>query len=149
MRTLDDIISSMPVGLERSLGRILSQRVGKANAIDRDELLALLREQPGCKKTTDRQMRKMIQNFREKGIRICHFEQRVKNEQSGKLMTVFGYYLAANDVEYNEFRQWYLSYANTIWQTVRSMDARREVLTPEGVVEPPPGMEVQSSLFAM
>jgi len=149
MKTFDDIISSMPVGLERSLGRILSQRVGKENAIERDELLALVREQPGCKKANDRQMRKMIQNFREKGIRICHFERRVEDEQSGKLRTVFGYYLASNEAEYNEFRQWYLSYANTIWQTVRSMDARREVLTPEGMVEPPPGMEVQSSLFAM
>lgn len=143
MKTFDDIISSMPVGLERSLGRILSQRVGKANAIERDELLALVREQPGCKKTQDRQMRKMIQTLREKGIRICHFERRV----DGK--TVFGYYLAGNDAEYNEFRQWYGSYANTIWKAIRSMDARREVLTPEGTVEPPPGIEMQGNLFAL
>jgi len=149
MKTFDDIISSMPVGLERSLGRILSQRVGKENAIERDELLALVREQPGCKKANDRQMRKMIQNFREKGIRICHFERRVEDEQSGKLRTVFGYYLASNEAEYNEFREWYGSYANTIWKAIRSMDARREVLTPEGVVEPPAGMEVQGSLFVM
>lgn len=142
-RTFQDIIDSTPVGLERGLGRILSLRVGKDNAIERDELLVLVREQPGCRKTQDRQMRKMIQTLREKGIRICHFERR----EDGK--TVFGYYLAGNDTEYNEFRMWYLSYANTIWKAVRSMDEKREVLTPEGNVEPPAGMETQGQLFAL
>ncbi len=140
--TFDDIISSMPVGLERALGRILSMRVGKENAIERDELLQLVREQPGCSKTQDRQMRLKIQSLREQGIRICHFERRVDGR------TLFGYYLAGTDAEYFEFRQWYGSYANTIWRAIRSMDEKREVLTPEGVVEPPPGIEVQGQLFA-
>jgi hypothetical protein len=140
-RTFQDIINEMPVGLERSLGRILSQRVGKDNAIERDELLALVRRHPGLEKTQDRQMRLKIQLLREQGIRICHFERRV----DGK--TVFGYYLAATDAEYFEFRQWYGSYANTIWRAIRSMDEKREVLTSEGAVEPPPGIEVQGQFF--
>lgn len=149
MSAFQDIIDSMPVGLERSLGRILSQRVGKANAIERDELLELVREQPGCKKTQDRQMRLKLQSLREKGIRICHFERREKNPETGAMKTIFGYYLAENDAEYFEFRRWYLSYANSIWRATRSMDEKREVLTPEGNVEPPPGIEVQGNLFAM
>lgn len=149
MSSFQSIIDSMPVGLERGLGRILSLRVGKANAIERDELLVLVREQPGCRKTQDRQMRKMIQTLREKGIRICHFERRETDQVTGKVRVIFGYYLAGNDAEYNEFRSWYLSYANTIWQAVRSMDEKREVLTPEGNVEPPAGMETQGQLFAL
>lgn len=148
-RSYQDIIDEMPAGLERALGRILSQRVGKDSALERGELLALVREQPGCKLTQDRQMRKMIQTLREKGIRICHCEWREKDEENGRGRTMYGYYLAANEVEYFEFRQWYLSYANTIWCTVRSMDAKREVLTPEGTVEPPAGMEVQGQLFGI
>ena len=148
-RTFQDIIDEMPVGLERSLGRILSQRVGKEHAVERDELLALVCRQPGCEDTTDRQMRKQIQKFREQGIRICHFERRDVDPRTKKVKVTFGYYLAANEAEYNEFRQWYGSYANTIWRAIRSMDAKREVLTPEGVVEPPPGIEVQGSLFSL
>jgi len=148
MKYIQTIIDSMPVGLERSLGRILSQRVGKANAIEREELLELVRKQPGCKRVQDRQMRKMIQTLREKGIRICHFEQWVQNEP-GRMRKVFGYYLAGNETEYNEFRAWYLSYANTIWKAVRSMDARREILTADGTVEPPAGIEIQGNLFSM
>ena len=146
-QTFHDIIDSMPVGLERSLGRILSQRVGKENAIERDELLALIRRHPGLEKTQDRQMRLKIQSLREQGIRICHFERRVQDER-GNSRTVFGYYLAGNDLEYFEFRQWYGSYANTIWRAIRSMDEKHEVLTSEGTVEPPPGIEVQGQLFA-
>lgn len=149
MKYIQTIIDNMPVGLERSLGRILSQRVGKVNAIEREELLELVRKQPGCKRVQDRQMRKMIQTLREKGIRICHFERRESNEETGSVRTIFGYYLAGNETEYNEFRAWYLSYANTIWKAVRSMDARREILTADGTVEPPPGIEVQGNLFAM
>jgi hypothetical protein len=149
IRTFQDIIDEMPVGLERGLGRILSQRVGKENAIERDELLTLVRRQPGCAKTEDRQMRKMIEKFRGQGIRICHDETRGKDPKSGKVKTVFGYYVAANKEEYLEFRERYGSYARTIWQTIRSMDEKREVLTPEGNVEPPPGIEVQGQLFVM
>ena len=160
--SFQDIIDSMPVGLERSLGRILSQRVGKDNAIERDELLALIRRHPGLEKTQDRQMRLKIQSLREQGIRICHFERREEVESPvtplaedarGRKVrdsrTVFGYYLAGNDLEYFEFRQWYGSYANTIWRAIRSMDEKHEVLTPEGTVEPPPGIEVQGSLFGI
>ena len=144
-RTFQDIIDEMPVGLERSLGRILSQRVGKENAIERDELLELVRRQPGCAKAEDRQMRLAIQHFRRLGIRICHYERREK--VGDKSRVIFGYYVAKNKEEYMEFRARYCSYALTIWQTVRSMDEKREVLTPEGNVEPPPGIEVQGNLF--
>ena len=147
-RTFQDIIDEMPVGLERSLGRILSQRVGKENAIERDELLALVRRQPDCATTVDRQMRKVIEKFRGQGIRICHDETRVKDPKTGKVRVIFGYYVAANKEEYLEFRARYGSYARTIWQTIRSMDEKREILTPEGDVEPPPGIEVQGNLFA-
>jgi hypothetical protein len=146
-RTFQDIVSSMPVGLERGLGRILSRRVGKENAVERDELLALVRMQPGCAKTEDRQMRLAIQYFRSQGIRICHYERREKDQTTGRARVIFGYYVAANKEEYMEFRARYGSYARTIWQTIRSMDEKREVLTPEGVVEPPPGIEVQGQLF--
>lgn len=146
MSAYQNIIDDMPVGLERAIGRLLSSRVGIENKLERGEMLNILRSQSWIGKVTDRQMRIAIQSLRGKGLRICHAESR--EDIDGKKQVVYGYYLAANDLEYYDFRNQYMSYANTIFNNVRAMDARRSVtLSDDGDVVPLPGIEVQGALF--
>lgn len=147
MKTFDEIVNEMPVGLERSLGRLMAQRKGRENVIERDELLRELTQQSHLRNATDRQMRLAIQFFRTQGIRICHNEKRLKDPDTGKVKISIGYYLAANEQEYREFRARYGSYANTIYQVIKSMDEERQVLTEDGDVTPPPDIEIQGELF--
>ncbi len=109
-----EILEELPYGLERVTLRVIEQCSGSEKAIPRRELLTLVRKAPGLNDATDRQLRRAIQNLREEGVRICN------------LLGGDGYYLAANEKEYQEFRGKYSAYALTIWQTIRSMDERRK-----------------------
>jgi len=142
----EQIIASMPVGLERSLARTMTFHKGELAFITREALLEELRRQPGLAKTDDRKMRLAIQSLRDKGLRICHMERR-ENDAHGNLITVFGYFLAKTEQEYQEFRLHYNSYAQTIWRSIKAMDEMRPVITPSGDLEPPPETAVQEHLF--
>jgi hypothetical protein len=146
MKNLQTIIDDMPVGLERSLGRIILSHKGQANGISREDLLKELRKQSHLANTEDRQMRLAIESFRKQGVRICHNETRRTDPVTKKVTVAFLYYLAANELEYREFRPKYMRYATSIWDTTRAMDQMKPVLTSDGLVEPPPGVEIQGKL---
>ena len=148
MKEYKSIIDEMPVGLERATARLLSFRKGEKNLIERDELLVQLKKQPSLANTEDRQMRLAIQELRNRGLRICHVEYRLKDPHTGKFKVKFGYFIAANDQEYQAFRAKYSSYAQTIWKTLKAMDLKKPILDEEGLIEPPPGIEVQRSFFS-
>lgn len=77
-------------------------RLSTGKRVKRGELCRL------CK-TSDRQVRKTIENLRSKGIRIC--------SGNGEA----GYYLARTDEEYKIFEREYLSRAYTALNTARAM----------------------------
>ncbi len=152
MKNFRDILEEMPDGIEKSLGKVLFKHVGKEQAVNRDVLLAMLRIEMAPAKVDDRKMRAAINNLRNEGLRVCscYIEADAQPVKAGR-KTRFqkGYYIARTNREYEEFRERYLSYARSIWGATRSMDHNHKVLTPEGNVEPPAGMEVQGNLFAM
>ena len=92
MTTYQDIIDSMPYGLEKHILTALSNRVGKDNAIKRYDLLSVINSIPGFDKTSDRQLRKSINDLRKGGQLIASLAT-----EDG------GYYVCANLEEYYEF----------------------------------------------
>jgi len=147
MNPYEQILAGLPVGLDRAIGRLMLFHKGAANLIEREPMLLELQSRPGLEKTEDRTMRDSVHTLRSLGVRICHAEWRTKDERTGKVKVHFGYYLAANEEEYQAFRAKYLSYAKTIWQTIKSMDEKRPVISPTGELEPPREIEIQRSLF--
>lgn len=147
MKDFQSIIDSMPVGLERTVARLITFHRGENHLITREELLKQVRLQASLSEIEDRQMRLAIQELRNRGLRICNREDRKRDPETGKFTVTFGYFLAANDLEYQEFRARYASYAQTIWKTLKAMDMKKPVLDQEGVIEPPPGIEVQERFF--
>lgn len=147
MKTYLSIIDDMPVGLERATARLLSFRKGAGNIIGREALLEELRKQPTLAKTEDRQMRLAIEKLRNRGLRICHRQDSEQDPATGKLVRKIGYFVAATDEEYQEFRPIYASHAQTIWKTLKAMDLKRPVLDELGVIDSPPEIEVQGTFF--
>ena len=143
---LDKLIKEKPVGLERSVGRLISQHVGQENGITREGMLAELHKQSHLSKVKDRHMRMAIQSYREQGVRICHSERTHFDKETRKKVSIFLYYLAANEQEYQEFRARYMEYATTIWSITEAMDKQQNVLTQEGEVKRPKPTEVQGAL---
>ena len=88
------IIADTPQGLEKLLLQILSKKIGKDNAIKRSELLPFVQSVPGYSETSDRQVRKTINDLRKQGILICS-----SASEDG------GYYMAASLAEFDEFVQ--------------------------------------------
>lgn len=117
------IVESMPFGLKRATLRELMFHIGAPQGIEREDLYHRLIAQKATECTTDRQMRVAIEYWRSQGIRICHFERQIK-EPNKRLRTVYFYYIAVNEGEYQEFRARYKSYANTINKVINSMDAQ-------------------------
>jgi hypothetical protein len=101
-------------GLEKHVRLILERRTGQGNAIERGELLFQVHQSIMLVHASDRQVRLAIESLREQGLLICN------------LLTGDGYYLAETMDEYQEFRRKYASYAVTIFERVRSMDAEAE-----------------------
>lgn len=109
---LREKVRALPEDIEPAVGRILKKHSGQALAIDRHDLLgAVMMDTGGA--CDDRQMRRAIQNLRLKGWRIC-------NTIDGS-----GYFLAANEEEYQAFRAQYGAYAATIWRVLKAMDDQR------------------------
>ncbi len=147
MKDYDSIIDKMPVGLKKAVARQINFHKGAHKIIAREELLKRVQLSPGCGATEDRQMRIAIQQLRNLGFRICHREDREKDPETNRVKVNFGYYLAANDYEYSEFRAKYASYAQTIWKTLKAMDTREPVIDDDGDIEPPEEIMVQEKLF--
>jgi len=57
----EDIIHSMPYGLERTALRLLVNHRGQANMVEREKLLEAIQNQPGMTEVDDRKMRLAIQ----------------------------------------------------------------------------------------
>ncbi len=83
------IIADTPQGLEKLLLQILSKKIGKESAIKRSELLPFVQSIPGYFETSDRQVRKTINDLRKQGILICS-----SASEEG------GYYMAASLAEF-------------------------------------------------
>ena len=145
MKDYEQIIREMPAGVDRIVLRILSYHRGELNLIERDDLLSEVKSHPGMQDVEDRQMRDAIHELRNQGVRICHNERR--EATNGKVKIVFGYYLASSEAEYSSFREKYGSYARTIWQTIKSMDEKRPVVSSAGELEPPKEIAVQQPLL--
>ncbi len=110
-------------GLTALVGQILNMHLGKAAMIDRVDLLVLVNDTPGFERITDRKMRHAIEILRQNGARICHHSMIVK--RAGKTIKTFGYFLAADDLEYLEFRGRFTTYAESIVATTMAMDKKR------------------------
>jgi biotin operon repressor len=67
--TYQNIIDSMPAGLDRCVLAILDKRRGIANAVKKGELTALAR-QMGFKVSNERQIRLAISHLRKQGVLI-------------------------------------------------------------------------------
>ncbi len=147
MKDYKQIIDTMPLGLKKAVARQLYFHQGAARIISREELLQQVQLAPGCSSAEDRQMRIAIQQLRNQGFRICHREERVRDPQNGRLRVHFGYYLAKDDLEYQEFRVKYASYAETIRRTLKAMDMRAPVLEEDGSTLPADEVAVQEALF--
>lgn len=146
MKDYEQIIRDMPAGVERAVLRILSYHRGELHLIERPDLLLEVQAQPGMANVEDRQMREAIHELRNMGVRVCHNERRA-TKPNGKIEIIFGYYLAGSEAEYNDFREKYGSYARTIWQTIKAMDAKRPVITNDGELEPPKEIAIQQSFL--
>lgn len=116
-------------GLTALVEQILNTHMGKAAMFDRVDLLELVHQTPGYERITDRKMRRAIELLRQKGVRICHHSLMVK--KAGKSYEVFGYYLAADELEYLDFREKFTTYAESIAATTMAMDRKRPLTARE------------------
>lgn len=105
----DQLLATMPVGLDRAVLRVISMHPGKDAAITKPRFLADL-AQIGFK-VNERQLRKTIVDLRKDGHLIC--------SSSGDA----GYYLADSYAEYQEFSQVeYRSKIIDMSETLHAMD---------------------------
>lgn len=92
---LDAIIDQMEPGLERAVARIMEKRIGQNKAVQKPELLKLVRSlgfgADLAPSTLERQVRMAIVSLRKTGTLIC--------SSSGD----GGYFLAGSKGEYEEF----------------------------------------------
>lgn len=84
------LLKTMPAGVDRAILRIVSQRVGRENAIIGHEMYAMIKDQYGLK--DQRQMREVVKKLRREGHTIC--------SAPGK---DGGYWMAKNRAEYEAF----------------------------------------------
>jgi hypothetical protein len=89
-KVYDELITSMPAGLERATLRVLSFHLGREHAVGRGELVYALRLE-GCE-VSERQARQCIHDLRRAGHLICSAPG-----EAG------GYYMAVSLAEFREF----------------------------------------------
>lgn len=89
---LDQLIASLPAGLDRAILRVLSFHQGRRNAIGRKQLIKDLHSLGFDYRKDDRPVRECINLMRKAGKRIC---------SAGGLKG--GYWLAADWPELNDF----------------------------------------------
>lgn len=105
----EELISQMPHGLERALLRVLSYHIGNDKAISKPDLLADLARMGF--RVHERQARKAIELLRNNGHLI--------GASSGD----GGYYIIANEDEYNDYVAEETSRATKILERLRAQDA--------------------------
>lgn len=111
----EDLIKSMPAGVDRAILRLIQFHKGKDQAIKRMLFLKRIREN-GFIKLDERQMRYAIHDLRRQGHLICALP--------GKKG---GYYLANSRFEYMEFKnQELLPKITDMMETVKEMDRAAE-----------------------
>jgi len=116
-------VDSLPIGARRFVARQMELRKGERNMITREDLLALMRKEPGLQSMTDRRMRRAIELLREAGIRICH--AKVNRVVCGRKRTTYGYFLAETEEEYLMFRMTYRDTAYSMIDSMHAMDMQR------------------------
>jgi hypothetical protein len=106
-----ELIDELPVGLTRFVGRIISYRLGKKNAITKDELLQQVQAH-GYRNTKNlrRKIRVAVHELRNSGLLIC-------STSSGA-----GYWIAANYSEAAECFGEMLGRGTDILKTARKME---------------------------
>ncbi|HML40375.1 MAG TPA: hypothetical protein PKD23_06815 [Bellilinea sp.] len=110
----DQMIETMPAGLERAVLRVLSFHTGCENRIGRQELVLALRALGFSQQ--DRHIREAIKRLRRKGFLVCSLV-----EDGG------GYYLAKDRSEYEAFKRSELrAKRDDIDETLKAMDAGAE-----------------------
>jgi hypothetical protein len=111
---VDELIKNLPAGLDRSILRILSFHVGCSNTIGRTALVAALRDHGY--RVSERQARAQISQLRKAGHLICS----APGEDGG-------YYLPANDQEFDDFvRTEYLAKITDMQETLSAMKKAAE-----------------------
>lgn len=138
-------VNSLPAGARRFVARQMEMRKGERNKINREDLLALMRKEPGLQSMTDRRMRRAIEMLREAGIRICHVT--VDIVISGRKRTTYGYFLAETEDEYRAFRMTYRNYAYSMLDSMHAMDFQRALDEKEKQCNKISDMVLQSRLF--
>ena len=105
------LLKTMPAGVDRAILRIVSQRVGKENAIIGHEMYEMIKDQYGL--TDQRQMREVIKQLRRKRHYICS----APGEKGG-------YWLAKDRAEYEEFtKSEFRSKIADLSMTLKAMNA--------------------------
>ena len=87
--------------------REMLENANKGRPVTREEIQRTFR-------VGDRVARRMIENLREKGVRVCG------------LNTTEGYWIAKTQAEYERFRRDYAAKAATIFRRVKNMDNQSE-----------------------
>jgi hypothetical protein len=123
---VDRIIEEMEPGLERAVARILEKRTGQERAVQKPELLKLVRSLGFggqlAPATLERQVRMAIVSLRKSGVLVC--------SSSGE----GGYYLAGSRVEYEEFiEREYAAKIRDMADTKSAMDRAARAQFGEGV----------------
>lgn len=117
---IDEEIANLPPGLERALLRILSERVGRENAIDRWELVNLLEDlgvlpREAGKNLNDRRMRACISQIDlEKKAIICNLGD--------------GYFMASGWKEFRQVTATEKKRAVSVLEKLRAMEETAERL---------------------
>ena len=86
------LLKRMPAGLDRAVLRVISQRVGRGQAVGRGQLVRLVGQ--GGFRAHERQIREVIKELRRQGHLICS----AAGENGG-------YWMAANRQEFEAFGQ--------------------------------------------
>jgi hypothetical protein len=106
-----ELIDELPAGLTRIVGRIISYRVSKENAITKNELLSQVRVLGYANtKNLGRKIRVAVHELRNQGVLIC-------SSSSGA-----GYWMAANYSEAAEFFGEMKGRGTDIMKTARIME---------------------------
>lgn len=110
----------LPFGLERTVLRLVSERIGKENAISRGYVHQVVLEKHNID-IDARTLRKTLEVIRSKGIRICDLED-------GS-----GLFIARTEEEYQAFRARYGAHAFTQLKVIKAMDNQAQITAKEDV----------------
>lgn len=103
--------------IKKAIWDILFDCYGTDHAISAERLKSLLNFSSNGKRVNSREIRNCISEMRKEGNLICSMSGTDEEHKN-----VAGYYRPATMDEYLAYRRFYVSYANDIYDTIRSMD---------------------------